>query len=133
MVNEASLTGESIPVPKITVPKNDLYFEQLPINTLYEGTRIVQTNGDTLALVHRIGFLTQKGQYFRNVLFPKKQFNPFFINALKFTLGIFIMMHIFYFAGIKSMIDVGIGPQNIFIRWLDIATWIFPPQIPVAI
>ena len=61
MVNEASLTGESIPVPKISVPKNDFYFEQLPINTLFEGTRIVQTNGETLGLVHRIGFLTQKG------------------------------------------------------------------------
>jgi cation-transporting ATPase 13A3/4/5 len=41
MVDEASLTGESVPVPKANVPKNLHPFTPTPSITLYEGTKIV--------------------------------------------------------------------------------------------
>jgi cation-transporting ATPase 13A3/4/5 len=42
MVDEASLTGESVPVPKVSVPKNDERFVVSNSTTLFEGTKIVQ-------------------------------------------------------------------------------------------
>jgi cation-transporting ATPase 13A3/4/5 len=41
MVNEASLTGESVPVPKVPLPPNDQLYENSTSNTLFEGTKVV--------------------------------------------------------------------------------------------
>ena len=76
MMNEASLTGESIPVPKYPLEKNlNIFkFSEDKRNCLFEGTRVLINKPINeryvLALVVRTGFNSFKGQVFRSVLYP---------------------------------------------------------------
>jgi cation-transporting ATPase 13A3/4/5 len=76
-VNEVTLTGESIPVPKCKLEGGpDGYFiEDQKANVksvLFEGTQVIKTRGNAcLALVQRTGFSTFKGQIFRSLVFVK--------------------------------------------------------------
>lgn len=77
-MNEASLTGESIPIPKVAVEEKDekVSFATDKRNCLFEGTKVLvaKPDGDkhdVLAIVARTGFISFKGQIFRAVLYPK--------------------------------------------------------------
>jgi magnesium-transporting ATPase (P-type) len=99
VVDESSLTGETIPVVKVPLPSSDdiLNCERQKINILFGGSRMkqiqdvdgqvvsaevrksvvenyVNTNVKiekcALAIVYSTGFGTSKGQLFRSILFP---------------------------------------------------------------
>jgi len=78
IVNEAMLTGESIPVMKSSLPfaGTDVYSDKgSEKHTLFGGTSVVQTRpvGDqpVWGLVKNTGFLTTKGSLIRDILYPK--------------------------------------------------------------
>ena len=78
IVNEAILTGESIPVMKSSIPfaSTELYSEKgSEKHTLFGGTSVIQTRpvGDerVWGLVKNTGFLTTKGSLIRDILYPK--------------------------------------------------------------
>ncbi|KAH9590893.1 hypothetical protein MS3_00010368 [Schistosoma haematobium] len=80
IVNESSLTGESLPITKIPLPngqyENTTFdFRSCPRHILFSGTSVTQTRGDinkrVLDVVIRTGFMTTKGELVRSIMFPK--------------------------------------------------------------
>lgn len=65
MVNEATLTGENVPIPKTSLPDHSakFNFETLNQHCLFEGTNIVKVNSTTenVAIVLRTGFSSLRG------------------------------------------------------------------------
>lgn len=102
IVNEAMLTGESVPVTKTPLSKYDLE----PYNdrkhqkhTLLRGTEVIQTrstnmHSNVLAVVVRTGFQTTKGNLVKSIMFPAPVDFKFeedsykFVGFLTFVAGI---------------------------------------------
>ncbi|KAL5475535.1 hypothetical protein EMCRGX_G025362 [Ephydatia muelleri] len=90
IVNEASLTGESIPVTKTQLPQiQDIYrSDRFKRHTLFGGTHVIQTrfysNSKVLAVVVNTSFLTSKGGMVRSILYPKPLSLKFYADAFKF-------------------------------------------------
>ena len=79
IVNEAMLTGESVPVMKGCIPiiSSEVYSDTgSSKHTLYSGTGVIQTRSvghePVLGLVKSTGFLTTKGSLIRDILYPKE-------------------------------------------------------------
>ena len=91
-MNEAMLTGESIPVMKSSLPYNskETYSEtETTKHTLYSGTSVIQTrpvgNEKVYALVRSTGFLTTKGGLVRDILYPREIKFKFHSDSMKFV------------------------------------------------
>ncbi len=85
-MNEAMLTGESIPVVKNPLPINDKAYspvEEGKQSTLLAGTKCIETRYfkkktlPILAIVSKTGFNTLKGELVRTILFPKQNYFSF--------------------------------------------------------
>ena len=92
IVNEAMLTGESIPVMKSSLPivSSETYDDnESSKHTLYGGTGVIQTrpvgNEPVLGLVKSTGFLTTKGSLIRDILYPKEIKFKFYQDGFKFV------------------------------------------------
>ncbi|KAJ1979257.1 hypothetical protein H4R34_002902, partial [Dimargaris verticillata] len=78
IVNESSLTGEPLPVRKFAIRDDNAFFTTTDSgknNVLYSGTTVSQADPldksrNPIAMVHRTGTATNKGQLIRNILFP---------------------------------------------------------------
>jgi len=90
IMNEAMLTGESIPVTKNALPYNENIYNPAEDKnyTLFAGTICLQARffqGRTvLALVTRTGFTTVKGELIRTMLFPKQSNFKFYYDSFMF-------------------------------------------------
>lgn len=92
VVNEAMLTGESIPILKTALCYNSQKFN--PIDNkpsiLFSGTKCIETRyylkGEVpvLGIVWQTGFSTIKGSLIRSILYPKKTTFQFYEDSLKF-------------------------------------------------
>lgn len=77
IVNESMLTGESVPVTKTPLPREEEEFDtkEHAKHTLFCGTRVIQTRfydgAKVKAVVVRTGFQTAKGELVRSIMFPK--------------------------------------------------------------
>ncbi len=102
IVNEAMLTGESVPVVKAPIAKADLAIlatgqdiTRLDKNVLYSGTTLVRARpgsnagNATRALVIRTGFSTAKGSLVRQMLFPRPISHKFYRDAFLFIGNLF--------------------------------------------
>lgn len=141
-VNEVTLTGESLPVPKFEVDCGPLYYEENQKSNvrslLFEGTHIIKlraTNkriaGQCLAVVQRTGFATFKGQIFRSLVFVRAPMALFQVTAGKFIfhlafIGFIISMIILY-----QFLRVGIPGVLVAIKIADLIIFIAPPAIPI--
>lgn len=93
IVNESMLTGESIPVIKNSLPfsSNEAFDpDQDSKYTLYGGTKVIQTrrygNTKVLGVVIRTAFVTTKGNFVRDILYPRPNKFKFYEDSLKFIL-----------------------------------------------
>lgn len=90
IMNEAMLTGESIPVVKNALPRNDNLYSLKDDKqyTLYAGTKCIQARFNqgtaVLGLVTLTGFSTVKGELIRTMLFPKPSDFKFYSDSFKF-------------------------------------------------
>jgi len=114
IVNEAMLTGESIPVMKSPLPYNSLesYSEtETTKHTLYSGTSVVQTrpvkDEKVYALVRSTGFLTTKGSLVRDILYPKEINFKFYADAMKFVFFMAAMAIVGFGLTVPLMIKSG--------------------------
>lgn len=101
IVNEAMLTGESVPVIKNELPYVDhLAYDSIEdkIYTLYSGTEIIQNRKigkrDVLALVTKTNYDTLKGGLIKSILYPKPHRFNFTSDSVKFLtiMGIFALI-----------------------------------------
>lgn len=68
-VNEASLTGETIPIGKFAAEElSQASLAQKQDRWIFEGSKIMQKKTDVLALVVNTGYTTRKGRIIRKIL-----------------------------------------------------------------
>jgi len=97
VMNEAMLTGESIPIVKNSIPNSQSRYSPKEDKqyTLFSGTECLQTRshqaGATLGLVVLTGFSTAKGSLIRTMLFPKPTDFKFYSDSLKFIAILIVM------------------------------------------
>lgn len=111
IVNEAMLTGESIPVIKNSIPyTNESYNPQEDSKyTLFGGTKVIQTrpfgNSKVLGLVIRTAFVTTKGNLVRDILYPKPTKFKFYRDSFIFVGFMAIIAVIGFCITVPKMID----------------------------
>ncbi|KAG1653729.1 putative cation-transporting ATPase 13A3 [Nymphon striatum] len=139
IVNEASLTGESVPVTKTALPKyaNTQFDETLHArHILYCGTKLIQTRfyGDekVKAVVIKTGFMTQKGNLVRSIMFPKPVDFKFSEDASKFIMVLASIAVCGFIYTVFLMKKRGEDVGTITKRALDLITIVVPPALPAA-
>ncbi|KAL4468761.1 hypothetical protein ABPG74_005264 [Tetrahymena malaccensis] len=137
LVNESSLTGESLPIPKISIDQNEqqddlFHIENMKNHILYEGTKVIQIKGQEVkGMVLRTGYTSFRGSIFRAMLYPKQITFNFYKNGIYFMLILIAIGIIVYFIELKFVIDTGIATSLIIYRFFDTATWMIPPALPI--
>jgi len=143
IMNEAMLTGESIPVVKNSLPHNEHLYSMKDDKqyTLYAGTKCIQakfTQGEAvLGLVTLTGFSTVKGELIRTMLFPKPSDFKFYSDSFKF-IGILACIAIGGFLiDLPKFLEAAKGDSSlvrmIIIKASQIVTVTIPPALPTCI
>ena len=147
IANESMLTGESLPVSKMSVSDEDLVdssiflpsSSQLPQSSLknyskhiiFGGTKIIRTRAglnkksganNAIAMVLRTGFNTEKGNLIRSMLFPKPSNFQLYKDSFKFIGILSIIALVGLFNSTWNLIKLDVGWRIIVIRALDIMT-----------
>uniref|UniRef100_A0A0K0EYM5 Cation-transporting ATPase n=1 Tax=Strongyloides venezuelensis TaxID=75913 RepID=A0A0K0EYM5_STRVS len=146
IVNEAMLTGESVPVTKVPLPEEDyesnndretiFSLKEHSRHVLFCGTTVLQSRNHggrpATAIVLRTAYSTLKGELVRSIMYPKPVDFSFTKDLFKF---------IFFLAGIACcgfgytifvMYLRGASLRKIIVRTLDIVTIVVPPALPAA-
>lgn len=100
-VNEASLTGENIPIGKF--PSPDLDRVKSDTCWLYEGAKLLESRGDPLVLVVNTGFSTRKGRIFRKILNNTPTMPEFFKSGISYLAIMFAAGYVIFFCMIFVM------------------------------
>ncbi|OON21206.1 e1-E2 ATPase [Opisthorchis viverrini] len=141
IVNESTLTGESVPVTKTPLPerqrKNESFnLPSLSRHVLFGGTCVIQTrnfnNEAVLALVVRTGFRTAKGELVRSILYPKPMKFKFTEDAIKFVLAMGVLALIGMPISIYFMYRAQVETSSLVMRTLDLITIVVSPALPMA-
>lgn len=151
LMNEATLTGESLPVMKNALPSENEYVhikgmkDSQPLLydpdehgkfTLFSGTEVIQTrnfnNSRIHGLVIRTGFQTIKGSLVKSILFPKPHDFKFYSDSIKFV-GVMAM-----FAVVGDIIAAPYLLKNdswfrMVDSLLDMVTITVPPALPAIL
>ncbi|XP_053063767.1 polyamine-transporting ATPase 13A2 isoform X4 [Acinonyx jubatus] len=97
MVNESSLTGESVPVLKTALPEGPVPYcpETHRRHTLFCGTLVLQARAfvgpHVLAVVTRTGFCTAKGGLVSSILHPRPISFKFYRHSMKFVAALSVL------------------------------------------
>ena len=142
IVNEAMLTGESVPVTKsclssLDTDNDEVYSpETHKRNTIFAGTEVIQTRyyGDqeVLAVVVRTGFSTSKGELVRSILFPKPMDFKFYRDSIRFICVLFLCAMFGMSYCLYLYISRGESVRRTLLRTLDVITIVVPPALPAA-
>ena len=134
--NEALLTGESTPVIKEQINKDDTKFSISSIgkSIVYAGTKVIQRRGKCMALVLNIGFNTEKGCLIRSILFPKTIKSKLEKESVRYILFMAVLGMIGYFVSAIWMFKKGeLDLLTIALKFLDLITIVVPPALPACL
>ncbi|KAH9285429.1 putative cation-transporting ATPase W08D2.5 [Echinococcus granulosus] len=144
IVNESTLTGESVPVTKIPFvaswgagcasPPFELKASSKSV--LFCGTSVIQSRNfadqKVTAVVVRTGFRTAKGEMVRAILFPKPMKFKFTRDVNRFV-GVLALISLGGFAfSVYILLRNGTEPGVVVKRAFDLITVAVPPALPVA-
>ncbi|EGR29200.1 hypothetical protein IMG5_160690 [Ichthyophthirius multifiliis] len=137
LVNESTLTGESIPIPKLCIKQADnqqelFNFKNMKRHILFEGTKIIQKNEEieNLGVVLRTGYCSYKGQMFRSMLYPKAIEFEFYRKGIYFLLILIVLALIVYFIFFYKIIQNLTIKLSILLLFHSLTNMI-PPAVPV--
>ena len=137
IVNEALLTGESTPVIKECINKNDnsLFTESdAQKHTVFAGTKIIQRRGNCLAVVTSTGFNTEKGTLLRSILHPKQEKTSFEKESVKYIILMGIVGIVGYGISLIIMINTGeLSIKEMIFKFFDLITIVVPPALPACL
>ncbi|KAM7539239.1 hypothetical protein Aperf_G00000055473 [Anoplocephala perfoliata] len=146
VVNEASLTGESLPQTKssitelptpVTEEDQKIDIRRLSRHVLFSGTRVLQARPShsepyVKAVVLRTGFLTVKGDLVRAILHPRPLDIDFTLDSFRFLL---IMAVIAIAGSVYTWImlyRLEFSNGMLLRKSLDILTIVVPPALPAV-
>ena len=138
IMNEAMLTGESIPVIKNPLPYSlsDVYsFKRDKNYTLYSGTEVVQNRTlgwhEVSALVIKTNFDTMKGSLVKSILFPKPSRFNFVLDSMKF-IGILAIISIFGYIWVLPQSIMVLSLKRLILKGINLLSIAVPPTLPAA-
>jgi len=143
LVNEAVLTGESVPVSKveITTSEDTFDFSKAEKHIIYCGSKIIKSQSklsgsEAIGFVAKTGFDTLKGQITRGIMFPKlikfkheKETDKFLVSLIILSLLLVAAFYIYSFIIIESPYSTWI----ILISGFDIFLTSLPPGLPLCL
>merc|ERR1719495_1810514 len=139
VVNESMLTGESIPVTKVSIPDENVkfHYDQQRQYILYQGTEVMQgkaRQGNYMkAVVIRTGFMTTKGELVRAILFPPPLDFAFYSDFLK-SVRVFLCLGLVGMSySLWMWIRNGGSFRECLLNSLDIFTFVVNPMLPPAL
>ncbi|GMT35846.1 hypothetical protein PFISCL1PPCAC_27143, partial [Pristionchus fissidentatus] len=145
IVNEAMLTGESVPITKVALTGIDednsdgevrFDIDRHSKHVLFCGTNILQTRfyegQHVKATVIRTAYSTLKGQLVRSIMYPKPVDFRFTRDLFRFVLFLACIAFCGFIYTIIIMALRGNDISKIIIRSLDIVTITVPPALPAA-
>ncbi|XP_029472772.1 probable cation-transporting ATPase 13A4 [Rhinatrema bivittatum] len=144
VVNEGMLTGESIPVTKTPLPREDSSMpwkkhsvEDSRRHILFCGTEVIQTKpsaqGPVKAVVMQTGFNTAKGDLVKSILYPKPMNFKLHRDAFRFFmfLAVLSVAGTIYAVYVYAMAGISVG--RVVKEALLLMTGAIPPAIPAAL
>jgi len=138
IVNEAMLTGESIPVMKACLPlTTETYSEtETSRHTLFGGTSVIQVRPigkeEVMGLVRSTGFLTNKGSLVRDILYPRIIRFKFYRDSLKFVFIMGLIAFIGFCISFPTLLKLHVGTVFLIDKSLNLVTITIPPALPAA-
>ncbi|XP_036770294.2 polyamine-transporting ATPase 13A2 isoform X5 [Manis pentadactyla] len=138
VVNESSLTGESVPVLKTVLPKGPAPYnpETHRRHTLFCGTLVLQARGfvgpHVLAVVTQTGFCTAKGGLVSSILHPRPINFKFYKHSMKFVAALSVLALLGTIYSIFILCRQQVPVNEIVVRALDLVTVVVPPALPAA-
>ena len=146
LMNECALTGESVPIVKKGIDKQEFNAEKVVDKNsyLYEGTELVQVCSQShnpahsiysdhglMVCVTRTNFVTIKGQLIRIITFPKDREMKFYIESAKFVAFLFCLSVISYCILLIRLVGK-IDNESIATKFFDLITITVPPGLPAS-
>uniref|UniRef100_G1L103 ATPase cation transporting 13A2 n=1 Tax=Ailuropoda melanoleuca TaxID=9646 RepID=G1L103_AILME len=138
MVNESSLTGESVPVLKTALPEGPTPYcpDTHRRHTLFCGTLVLQARAfvgpHVLAVVTRTGFCTAKGGLVSSILHPRPINFKFYKHSMKFVAALSVLALLGTVYSVFILHCNRVPLNEIVIRALDLVTVVVPPALPAA-
>jgi len=139
VVNEAMLTGESLPVLKTAVPvSHDTCYDPESDKrfTLFCGTCAMEARrmgGErVVGIVLRSGFSTAKGRLVRAILYPKPSNLEFYSDSFRFV-GVMAAFALLGFLwSVAAFIKYNVDLRDVILNACDVVTIAVPPALPAA-
>ena len=142
LVDEAMLTGEAVPVLKTALPVGQAGEESAvtltrPSAQLFAGTRVMHTGAADLgtppvALVHKVGIFTAKGELVHSIMYPRTPAFSFVQQSYKFIALLFGVALLGFGLSVWRLEEVNASKRLVVLRAFDLITIVVPPSLPLA-